>query len=175
MSWTNEIRVVIGLDFGTTYSGFSLHHIENDDVGNIQANSIWPGEQFKPKLPVDFKKAIVDYLREMGKCIKETIPQYWPGIDFMNDVLLVLTIPAEYSENDKAIMRECTFNAGLISDKNSERLQFTTEPEAAAIYCMNCLKEYKLTEPGTTFMVVDCGGGTVDLTTRKLLEENQLA
>jgi hypothetical protein len=45
----------------------------------------------------------------------------------MNDVLLVLTIPAEYSENDKAIMRECTFNAGLISDKNSERLQFTTE------------------------------------------------
>ncbi|CAB5127648.1 unnamed protein product [Rhizophagus irregularis] len=229
MSWTNEIRVVIGLDFGTTYSGFSLHHIENDDVGNIQANSIWPGgmgtlktntvlqykanleevelwgypalykkpnkkkkdnemkpvelfklhlgnclEQFKPKLPVDFKKAIVDYLREMGKCIKETIPQYWPGIDFMNDVLLVLTIPAEYSENDKAIMRECTFNAGLISDKNSERLQFTTEPEAAAIYCMNCLKEYKLTEPGTTFMVVDCGGGTVDLTTRKLLEENQL-
>jgi hypothetical protein len=24
-------------------------------------------EQFKPKLPVDFKKAIVDYLREMGK------------------------------------------------------------------------------------------------------------
>ncbi|RGB40034.1 hypothetical protein C1646_753831 [Rhizophagus diaphanus] len=72
----------------------------------------------------------------------------------MNDVILVLAIPAEYSENDKAKMRECTFNAGLISDKNSVRLQFTTEP---------------------TFMVVDCGGGTVDLTTRKLLEENQLS
>ena len=59
--------------------------------------------------------------------IKETIPQYWPGIDFMEHVLLVLTIPAEYSENDKVIMRECTFNAGLISDKCSEKLQFTTE------------------------------------------------
>jgi hypothetical protein len=45
----------------------------------------------------------------------------------MKNVLLVLTVPAEYSENDKAIMRECTFNAGLISDKRSERLQFTTE------------------------------------------------
>ncbi|GBB95721.1 hypothetical protein RclHR1_00260026 [Rhizophagus clarus] len=229
MSWINEIRVVIGLDFGTTYSGFSLHHIDNDDVTNIQANCEWPGgmgtlktntvlqykanfedvelwgypalykkpnkknkdkemkpvelfklhlgnclEKYKPKLPVDYKKAITDYLREMGKCMKETIPQYWPGIDFMKNVLLILTVPAEYSENDKAIMRECIFNAGLIGEKNSERLQFTTEPEAAAIYCMYCLKEYKLTEPGTTFMIVDCGGGTVDLTTRKLLEGNQL-
>jgi hypothetical protein len=61
------------------------------------------------------------------KLIEVTIPQYWPGIDFVKNVLLVLTIPAEYSENDKAIMRECIYNAGLISDLNSEKLQFTTE------------------------------------------------
>jgi len=59
--------------------------------------------------------------------IKDTIPQYFPGIDFMKNVLLVLTVPTEYSENDKAIMRECAFNAGLIGDKNSEKLQFTTK------------------------------------------------
>ena len=63
----------------------------------------------------------------MIKLIKETIPKYFPDINFMENVLLVLTVPAEYSENDKAIMRECTFKAGLISDKNSEKLQFTTE------------------------------------------------
>ncbi|CAG8607010.1 14530_t:CDS:2, partial [Funneliformis mosseae] len=51
-------------------------------------------------------------------------------------------------------MRDCAFNAGLIDDKNSRNLKFTTEP---------------------TFMVVDCGGGTVDLTTRKLLEAEQLS
>jgi hypothetical protein len=45
----------------------------------------------------------------------------------MEHILLVLTVPTEYSENDKSIIRECTFNAGLISDKRSERLQFTTE------------------------------------------------
>ncbi|PKK77659.1 hypothetical protein RhiirC2_731510 [Rhizophagus irregularis] len=50
-------------------------------------------------------------------------------------------------------MRECTFNAGLIGEKNSEKLQFTTEPEAAAIYCMySSLKEHKLTEPGSMFI-----------------------
>ncbi|GBB95713.1 hypothetical protein RclHR1_00260018 [Rhizophagus clarus] len=232
MSWVNDIRVIVGLDFGTTYSGFTLYHVD-DDIGDIKTNSEWPGElgklktntvlqykddfeevelwgypalykkpnkrsknnetkpvelfklhlgncleKFKPKLPesLTYKQAITDYLCKIGELIKETIPKYWTGINFMEHILLVLTVPAEYSENDKAIMRECAFNAGLIGDKRSEKLQFTTEPEAAAIYCMySTLKEHKLTEPGSTnFMIVDCGGGTVDLTTRKLLEENQL-
>ncbi|CAB4437362.1 unnamed protein product [Rhizophagus irregularis] len=193
MSWLKEVRVVVGLDFGTTYSGFTLYHVDDDDIGDIKTNSEWPGElgkfktntvlqykedfeevelwgypalykkpnrrsgeKFKPKLPepLTYKQAITDYLFKIGELIKETIPKYWTGIDFMEHILLVLTVPAGYSENDKAIMRES---------------------EAAAIYCMySSLKEHKLTEPGTTFMIVDCGGGTVDLTTRKLLEENQL-
>ncbi|GES97268.1 hypothetical protein GLOIN_2v1838167 [Rhizophagus clarus] len=231
MSWATDIRVVIGLDFGTTYSGFSSYHC-GEDIGDIRVNDDWPGrggvlktntilqyetddfkkvdswgykalyskpskrstvearpielfklylgnclDKFKPKLPepLTYKKAITDYLCEMGKLIKKTVDKNWPGIDFVENVLLVLTIPAEYSENDKAIMRECAYKADLINNKFSEKLQFTTEPEAAAIYCMySSIKEYKLTKPGTNFMVVDCGGGTVDLTTRKLLEENQL-
>ncbi|RGB28803.1 hypothetical protein C1646_341913 [Rhizophagus diaphanus] len=68
-------------------------------------------------------------------------------------------------------MRECAFNAGLIKDKDSISLQFTTESEAAAIYCM---KEHNLSTIGTTFMIVDCGGGTIDITTRKLVGNNQL-
>jgi hypothetical protein len=45
----------------------------------------------------------------------------------MENVLLVLTVPADFSEVDMAIMRECVYNAGLISNKFSEKLQFTTE------------------------------------------------
>ncbi|RIA79989.1 hypothetical protein C1645_793456 [Glomus cerebriforme] len=72
-------------------------------------------------------------------------------------------------------MRECAYNAGLIKERYSEKLQFTTEPEAAAIHCMeSSLKVNDLNTPGTTFMIVDCGGGTVDLTTRKLLKDKQL-
>ncbi|CAI2200852.1 8137_t:CDS:2, partial [Funneliformis geosporum] len=63
--------------------------------------------------------------------------------------------------------------AGLIGERNSEKLQFTTEPEAAAIHCRDSLGEHNLT-CGTTFMIVDCGGGTVDLTTRKVLPGNKL-
>ncbi|CAB4437231.1 unnamed protein product [Rhizophagus irregularis] len=227
MLWVNDIRVIVGLDFGSTYSGFSLYHVDSDD---IKTNNDWPGdmgkfktntvlqydddykdvklwgqqalyrkpnkkskdkemkpvelfklylgnclEKHRPKLPVDYKKAISDYLREIGKIIKKTIPKYWIEIDFMENVLLILPVPAEYSELDKAIMRECAFNAGLINNRSSEKLQFTTEPEAAAVYCTNnLLKYHNLVEPGTTFMIVDCGGGTVDLTTHKLLEDNIL-
>ncbi|PKY59113.1 hypothetical protein RhiirA4_430188, partial [Rhizophagus irregularis] len=182
MSWmANDIRVMVGLDFGIIYSEFSLYHVEDNDLADIKTNTKWPGKiakfktntalqydddfekvefwgypalfkksrddndnktiglfklylgnclvKFKPTLPepLTYRKAITDYLYEMGKLIKETIPNYWSGIDFMEHVLLVLTVPDEYSENDIAILRECIFNAGLISDKRSERLQFTTE------------------------------------------------
>ncbi|PKK77243.1 hypothetical protein RhiirC2_771582 [Rhizophagus irregularis] len=60
-------------------------------------------------------------------------------------------------------------------DKRSERLQFTTELEAVAIYCMySSLREYR-PKPGTTFMIVDCGDDTVDLVTRELLGKYQIS
>ncbi|CAG8675854.1 9753_t:CDS:2, partial [Funneliformis mosseae] len=58
---------------------------------------------------------------------------------------------------------------------NNVRLVFTVSAaEAAAIHCMNRLKELKLTT-GAKYLVVDCGGGTVDLTVRELLADNRLA
>ncbi|CAB5381359.1 unnamed protein product [Rhizophagus irregularis] len=228
----SDIRVVIGLDFGTTYSGFAYCHVSDED--NVCSNVLWCGEagqvktntvlqydndynevklwgapalakkqgrkkrrsiiiedskpvelfklhlgdlseKHKPKLPVCYKKAITDYLREICKIIKETVATAWPMVDYFENVLLVITIPAEFSETAKAIMRTCAFDAGLIKKKYSTNLQFTTEPEAAAIYCMKKnLNEQALAQPGTNFMIVDCGGGTVDVTTRKLLNEGQL-
>ncbi|GBB85959.1 hypothetical protein RclHR1_01240010 [Rhizophagus clarus] len=131
-------------------------------------------DEFKPELPVDYKKAVTDYLREIGKVIKETVEIRWPKIDYFESVLFVLTVPAEFSEKSKAIMRVCASEAGLIENKCSTNLQFTTEPEAAAVYCMENLEKHDLAQPGTNFMVVDCGGGTVDLTTRKLINDKQL-
>ncbi|EXX67983.1 hypothetical protein RhiirA5_398275 [Rhizophagus irregularis] len=224
----NDIRVVVGIDFGTTYSGFAYAHVTNPEIitndvwpkqiGQMKTNTVlnydiefidvecWgypalakkpkrkeknsstkPVELFKlhlgdmpesdkPYLPpnLSYKKAITDYLREMGELIKETVTTRWPGIDFMNQVLLVLSVPAEFSEKSKGIMRDCVYRAGLTGSLNSPRLQFTTEPEAAAIYCMNVVSENFDDFVGKSFLIVDCGGGTVDLTTRTLLSEDEL-
>ena len=51
--------------------------------------------------------------------------------------------------------------AGLPDDP--DRLLLAREPTAAALYCV-AKGELLLTEAGTRFMVVDCGGGTVDIT-----------
>ncbi|EXX60002.1 uncharacterized protein OCT59_009716 [Rhizophagus irregularis] len=223
----SNIEVIVGLDFGATYSGFSYCHVSNKQ--NIRLNKVWSweivqfktntvlqydddynnvvlwgspaldvksnhqvnnqnckrnkpielfklcfnnlDENLKPTLPIDYKKAIADYLKEIGKVIKDTLATHW-NVDFFENVLLVLTIPAEYSEKDYDIMRECAHDANLINDKSSKNLQFITEPEAAAIYCME--NELQEDEIGTTFIVVDCGGVTVDLTARKLIGNNPL-
>ncbi|PKK63394.1 hypothetical protein RhiirC2_855037 [Rhizophagus irregularis] len=246
MPISNNIRVVVGIDFGTTYSGFSFAHLSNsiiasndkwpeqvpnttkndkieywDQIENLKTNTIlgydanfesvecWgpsalvntterkdinPVELFKlhlsdldnldkdkksnkPYLPskLVYKKAITDYLREMGKqLVKKTVTTRWPGIEW-HQVLLVLAVPAEFPEKSKSILRKCAYDANLISNLRTYKLQFTTEPEAAAIYCIDNISETEIYDYiGRSFLVVDCGGGTVDLTIRKLLSKDEL-
>ena len=59
------------------------------------------------------------------------------------------------------------FQAGLIDNENSDRLQIALEPEAASIYCKSLRLNHFLGEnektdvkmgAGTVYMVVDAGG-----------------
>ncbi|PKY48691.1 hypothetical protein RhiirA4_525794 [Rhizophagus irregularis] len=222
----SDYKVIVGIDFGTTYSGFAYTHVRtqldeiithinwqeyagrfkvptvllyDDDLKSVQSwgfsalakrprrNKVIdkkPVELFKlhlgkmknkPLLPngLDYKKAITDYLHEFGKVVKNKIDDCWK-VNFFTQVLLIFTIPAEFDDNAILIMRECIFKAGLLKDKFARNLIFITEPEACAIHCMRCLKEYKL-PVGANFMMVDCGDGSVDLTTRQLLEGEPLS
>jgi hypothetical protein len=45
----------------------------------------------------------------------------------MTQVKIIVTVPAEFSEKSKNIMRECIFHAGLIKELHANHLQFTTE------------------------------------------------
>ncbi|GBC06842.1 hypothetical protein RclHR1_07090001 [Rhizophagus clarus] len=130
-------------------------------LGNLEEN-------LKPKLPIDYKKAITDYLTEFGKVIKTKIEASC-NLNFLKEVLFVFAVPEEYSENEKATMRECIYNAKLISEKDSNLLQFATKSEAAAIYCMKHYLEDDTGIEETTLMIVDCGDGIVDLIIRKIV------
>ncbi|GBB86778.1 hypothetical protein RclHR1_01320013 [Rhizophagus clarus] len=106
--------------------------------------------------------------------VKKTLATRWPGIEW-HQVLLVLAVPAEFPEKSKAILRKCAYDADLITNLKTNKLQFTTEPEAAAIYCIDNIPETEIDNYiGKSFLVVDCGGGTVDLTIRKLLSKDEL-
>ncbi|CAJ0911447.1 796_t:CDS:2 [Entrophospora sp. SA101] len=122
-------------------------------------------EDEKPPLPLglDSRRAITDYLHEMNKV----------SMKYPQQVRFVISVPAEWGHDARAVMRECMYNAGYLEARQSDNLEFTTEPEAAAIYCIKTLAEHNLAV-GSSFMIVDCGGGTVDLTTRTLLPQNKL-
>ncbi|CAI2181652.1 4060_t:CDS:2 [Funneliformis geosporum] len=126
-----------------------------------------------PKLPrnLDAKKFIADYLCKMKDVIEENLEKRCGGVP-LSQVLFVMSVPAEWPPRTREILRDCAYKAGLLSENNKQNLEFTTEPEAAAIYCLSSIDEHL--SVGDTFLVVDCGGGTVDLTVRTLKPDNTL-
>ncbi|CAG8440531.1 18337_t:CDS:2 [Rhizophagus irregularis] len=192
------------IDFGTTYSGYGYAHrinpndisVENKWIGHVgyktptiikyedDDNTIvqcWgsfalprmrntdqrkPMQLFKlylleepsmelPNLPNNnYKGIIIDYLKELGEKIKDDINGTWE-VDFNSQVLIVLT-------------------AKLIQFEDSKNLIFITEPEAAAIHCLNFVDEVRNLNREESFMVVDCGGGTVDLTCHEILANDRI-
>ncbi|MFG2370474.1 Hsp70 family protein [Streptomyces sp. NPDC048504] len=88
-----------------------------------------------------------------------------------DDVRWCLTVPACWSDYQKAVMRDVAKNAGLPGEDG--RVLLSLEPESAAHYArvsgVRVIGEddetgEDLMAPGARFMVVDCGGGTVDIT-----------
>lgn len=60
------------------------------------------------------------------------------------------------------VLRECAHSAGLIEEIDSPRLLLAREAEAAALRWAALTADGVL-RPGQTVLVVDCGGGTVDI------------
>ena len=82
-----------------------------------------------------------------------------------------VTVPAIWNDQSKDIMRKACENAGIFN-KNQQSTFFALEPEAAACdYVMNNPCSNTIS-PGTTYIVCDIGGGTVDISTHKRIEED---
>ncbi|WP_143662397.1 Hsp70 family protein [Streptomyces sp. f51] len=84
-----------------------------------------------------------------------------------DDIRWVITVPACFTDYQKAIYRDVIKNAGLPGEDG--RVLLSLEPEAAAHYARVSGARTgddgpPLMAPGARFMVVDCGGGTVDIT-----------
>ncbi|MGX5213849.1 Hsp70 family protein [Streptomyces violaceus] len=112
--------------------------------------------------------------------LKEIEATSYRGIGFTkDDIRWCITVPAIWKDSEKRAMRDAAAQAGMPAD--AERLLLVSEPEAAAVYC--ALTPGTLLGPtrpegrldvgtaGSRFMVVDCGGGTVDITSYQIRPE----
>ncbi|RAK78347.1 Hsp70 family protein [Aspergillus fijiensis CBS 313.89] len=81
-----------------------------------------------------------------------------------------LTVPAIWNDAGKAATRAAALQAGFLRDENDNRLTLISEPEAAALFCAKTgLLNLKV---GDAILIVDCGGGTVDLIAYEVEEES---
>ncbi|CAG8768264.1 2055_t:CDS:2 [Gigaspora margarita] len=182
-----DIRIVVGIDFGTTFSGFAYANRVNSE---ITTNNIWPDHvgQFKTNTALLYNNELSEVKawglsalaekprkrrpQNSDKSIHVELFKLYLG-DISDDKKPILPKNMNYKQAITDYLRELgIYNAELIETLDSENLQFTTEP--AAIYCMEILRECYEFPIGKSFLLVDCGGGTVDLTTRRLLKGNKL-
>jgi len=78
-----------------------------------------------------------------------------------HDIRWCVTVPAIWDQYTRDIMYRAAVEAGLPDDRR--RLLLVPEPAAAALYCA-AKGDTVLSTPGTRFLVVDAGGGTLDIT-----------
>ncbi|XP_038164101.1 heat shock 70 kDa protein 12A-like [Cyprinodon tularosa] len=93
----------------------------------------------------------------------------------------VLTVPAIWDPSAKQFMREAATKAGIVTKDTENKLVIALEPEAASLCCKKLPAEGFISvnqkenptfadSPGTRYIVVDCGGGTIDMTVHEVLE-----
>ncbi|XP_048774819.2 heat shock 70 kDa protein 12A-like [Ostrea edulis] len=96
------------------------------------------------------------------------------------DIKWVITVPAIWTQPAKSFMRKAAFIAGL----DSKMLTIALEPEVAAIFLKHLPLEKKMFgeigdtfrafSPGSKYIIVDVGGGTMDITTHEVLEDGSV-
>ncbi|XP_047225666.1 heat shock 70 kDa protein 12A-like [Girardinichthys multiradiatus] len=130
-------------------------------------------------------KVFTEALRFLKDDALKTIAKNTEGRKFLaSDFTWVLTVPAIWDLSAKQFMREAATQAGIMTDGTENNLVIALEPEAASVYCKKLpsegfvaenLGENKLDRsPGTRYIIVDCGGGTIDITVHKVLKRGVL-
>ncbi|KAF9812314.1 hypothetical protein IEO21_06256 [Rhodonia placenta] len=126
--------------------------------------------------PLPLNKSVVDvfadFLRYLFACARRYITEshgngesLWKSVE--NNIEFVLTHPNGWEGNQQAKMRRAAIMAGLVPDTATghSRVHFVSEGEASLHFCVRSGLATETIQNGKTVMIVDAGGGTVDLST----------
>ncbi|XP_056001684.1 heat shock 70 kDa protein 12A-like [Ostrea edulis] len=142
------------------------------DLKSCNENMIIEDETGKPMQALTVFSESIGYMKEslLEQCRKQNT-----DIE-LEDIKWVITVPAIWSDPAKSFMRLAAVEAGI----DSEMLAIVLEPEAAAIYVKHIRvertkdNELQTFAPGSKYIVVDAGGGTIDTTAHEVLEDHHV-
>ncbi|KAI9219699.1 hypothetical protein BC828DRAFT_398701 [Blastocladiella britannica] len=119
----------------------------------------------RPVIPagLSVEDVVADYLAELAAAARECIGD---DVEFTEDVRWCFTVPVNWPASALSTLRMAAHRAGLTRAPESRALTFLEEPEAAALTCLEDVAAGTAPgppmPPGSAFLVVDAGGGTVD-------------
>ncbi|KAK3100237.1 hypothetical protein FSP39_016813 [Pinctada imbricata] len=168
-------------EYNSHTSYYFFQRFKMDLYGNrdLSMESLLTDVNGKRMKAVDVFSKTIGYLKNhMIQRIKESDSQLHMDSD---DIHWVLTVPAIWSDKAKYFMRKAAEKAGI----EGRHLTLALEPEAASLLCKytptyqdssseNKEQEFKAFEKGSKYMVVDIGGGTVDITVHCVTETGAL-
>lgn len=117
-------------------------------------------------LAADYLKELYGYaklkLGESYPSLKENLGREGPG---GVAIKCCLTVPAIWDDNAKELTKQAAIKAGIAE----KEIYMISEPEAAAVHALTDLDGVKGNlKVGDVYVIVDCGGGTVDLISYKV-------
>ncbi|THG96744.1 hypothetical protein EW026_g5140 [Hermanssonia centrifuga] len=144
---------------------------------HLRPNALQDQELKDSKLqPLPLGKTVIDvfgdFLKYLFQCAKQFIVEthpngssLWSSVD--QRIEFVLSHPNGWEGLQQGKMREAAVAAGLIPNNaaGQARLHFVTEGEASMHYCVDSGLTTGTIQDGQGIMIVDAGGGTVDLST----------
>ncbi|WAR10821.1 HS12A-like protein [Mya arenaria] len=194
----DEHMVVAAIDFGTTYSGYAFKFRGSDKAENMYAKLAEETNHkgwryfrwFKMDLqrgPTQKKLRVTTTLRDDQGQPMNIIDVFGGALKYLKDELMetllasaprteekdvkwTITVPAIWDDAAKQIMVLAAEKAGIAF----EHLQLVYEPEAAAIYSINEYstaydpRQRDIFKTDSNFILIDLGGGTVDITAHKV-------
>lgn len=115
-----------------------------------------------PAYNTSTERLTTDYLTALRRHAERVLRyRLGPAIISSTPVEYVLSVPALWPDLAQRKTRDCAAQAGM---GVGSALHLVSEPEAAAIHCLNDMKASSM-KVGQTFVILDAGGGTVDLIT----------
>ncbi|KAF3913237.1 hypothetical protein AA313_de0208395 [Arthrobotrys entomopaga] len=117
---------------------------------------------------------VADYLSGVYAHALERLSQQY-GREYVDvtPIDFVLTVPAIWSDKARNLTKEAAKRAGFASRKD-DKINLVTEPEAAAIYTIkstfDATRNANPLQIGDSFVMVDAGGGTVDLISYEVIQ-----
>uniref|UniRef100_K1RKH3 Heat shock 70 kDa protein 12B n=1 Tax=Magallana gigas TaxID=29159 RepID=K1RKH3_MAGGI len=171
-----DYLIVGAIDFGTTFSGyaFSTKHDFLTDPKNIRNISIKHWED-----PIS---AMLYY--KTSTCILFTEEKIFDKFGFEAEAKYLDLILDNDHQNWYFFRRFKMSLYAIQAGIDSSMLTIALEPEAAALYvkdlpvekriCENKSVDFETFAPGSKYIVVDVGGGTVDITAHEVLEDGHV-